>query len=37
LKDNKNFEKKENKSELKKLVENYEKNKVEENKIKFEH
>ena len=37
LKDNKNFEKEENKSELKKLVENYEKNKVEENKIKFEH
>ena len=36
LKDNKNFEKKENKSELKKLVENYEKNKIEENKIKFE-
>ena len=36
LKDNKNFEKKEIKSELKKLVENYEKNKIEENKIKFE-
>ena len=36
LKDNKNFEKKESKSELKKLVENYEKNKIEENKIKFE-
>ena len=36
LKDNKNFEKEENKSELKKLVENYEKNKIEENKNKFE-
>ena len=37
LKDNKNFEKKENKSELKKLVEKYEKNKKLENKKKLEH